>query len=570
MKKLFAFLAFTFMAAIFLFASGCSSGGSGGGSSYNPPSIDPGSGPTSGTGTSVSSAKGYVYYVAAKSTGTNLIYSPTQLSGYTPAAGAMVTLQTTPPMSMATDGSGYFDFKVDPTYFASQRINLLIEFLNNLLIQPVMPVKPIEQISMLRVMSSNSNDRDLQVVAAGSSTTLMLTDMFGNVVQENVVWSLSDPAMGSMNGGIYNVGSTGMNGTITATVNGNVVKQQQVTITTNTAAFYGTVKDSGNKSVSNLIVTIKGFGVNYSNYGITDAGGNYRIENVPNGYNYTVDITDKAGNAITYTREGYSNNPPHNLIINQTQSSTATMMVKTVTDKMTYKPGDTVTMKVEITNMSGSTVTINNSSVKYTLVEEDYFNMTKKNLVSVSGTTGVITIQPYSRATSANQLSFVIPATANGGMMKFYTIKPEFTGINFNYIYDTSIFITTDAQIPNPGGSGGSPTDDKSILGNAYSQLWDAYYTLNDAANSASSSGQDVSEKVNASSILVFKLELVRDNILYNYSNTTLKNSWKNQINSIKTKLDRYVNSKDASYLREARSDLASLKNEVEYQKSKL
>jgi len=571
MKKLFTFFAITFTAAILMFISGCSGGS--GGSSYNT-SIPDFNNPGGGGGSSSSSAtyaKGYVYYTGTAKGGNNfnLFFSPTQLSGFTPASGALITLQTNPPMQTRAGSNGFFDFKVEPDFFANQRIQLLIEFLDYILMQPVMPVKPIDQISMPRIMSSNSNGRDMSIATANSSTTLMLTDLFGNQVSESVTWVLSDSAMGSLSGSVFTAGNINMQGTISAVVNGKTVAAQMVTIITNTDAFFGNIKYSNNQNAADLIVTIKGFGINYSAYGVSDINGNYRIENVPNGYNYTLELTDKAGNLISYTRANNNPNPPHNLIANQATPQTATLMLKTVSDKLSYKPGDTIQARIEISNMSASQITITDRSVTYTLVEEDFFTGTGTKIAEASGNTGNLTIPKNSKASSLTT-TLLIPSNLTINPLKSYVIKANVSGITFTYTFNTSLIISNNLT---PGGGGGTPSTppstDKEILSTSYSQLSDAYWILNDATNRAES-GTDVSYDVNSSSILVFKLELVRDNTLFNYSNTTLKNNWKNKINSIRSNLSRYVDTKDVYYLKEARKDLNSLKNDVKYQRDLL
>ena len=553
--------------SMFLLVSGCSSGGGAGDISYNPNyNFDYPNYGDSSTGGGTAYAKGYVYSVNAKASDGSIFFSPTPLSGYTPAVGALVTLPSEPPMTTKTDGNGYFDFNLPADYFANLRINLLIEFLDYMLMQPIMPVKPIDQISMPRIMSSNSNGRDMNLAPANSNTTLMLTDLFGNQVAEPVTWVLSSPSMGTINGSVFTAGSTAMQGTISAIVNGKTVAQQNITIITKTASFFGNVKYSNGQNAADLIVTIKGFGINYSKFGVTDSSGNYRIDNVPDNVNYNLEINDKAGILINYTRADNNNNPPYNLIVTQATPQTATLMMKTTTDKLSYKPGDTMQVAVEITNMSNNSVQITDRNVTYSLVEADFMTGQGPTLSSNSGRTGTLIIPANSKVKSAT-VSLTIPSNVSTQMLKSYIIKADVSGMTFNYNFETSVMISSDLT---PGGGGtptNPPTNDADIVANAYSKIWDAYYILNDATNRADSSGTDVSEDVNSSSTLVFKLDLVRDTILYNYSNTTLKNKWKDQISSVKNNLSRYVSTKDVSYLKSARSTLSSLKNDIDSQR---
>lgn len=573
-NRLFSTVLAIMICAAFLFVSGCSSDSGGGGVSYNPQDFDfnyP-SPTTPQTSTSTASAKGFVYYTgSAKATGNaGIFFSPVQLNGYTPATGALITLPTNPPMTTKANSLGFFDFNLPDDYFANLRINLLIEFLNYMLMQPIMPVKPIDSISAPRIMSSNSNGRDMTLATANSSTTLMLTDLFGNQVAEPVSWVLSSSSMGTLNGSVFTAGTTAMQGTISAIVNGKTVAQQNVTIVAATASFFGNVKYSNGQNAADLVITIKGWGINYSSFGITDASGNYRIENVPDGYNYNLEIADKAGNAMLYTRANSNPNPPHDLIVSQSVPQTATLMLKTVTDKLSYKPGETMQVAVEISNMSSNSIQIANRNVTYTLVEEDFWTGQSTVLSTASGTTGTLSV-PANSSSKSGPVSLLIPPTVSSPMLKSHIIKADVNGMTFRFKFETSVIISADLV---PGAGGGTPTNpptnDSDILANANSLLVDAYFTLNDATNEADSSGADVSEDVNSSSMVVFRLNLVRNTILTNYSNTSLKNSWQSKIDSIKHNLSRYVDTKDVSYLRTARASLSSLRSEVKFQKDSI
>lgn len=563
---------FKLNAIFFLFASiiavmlcGCGSGGSSSvGFNENIPSVqEPPSSIFSSPTTSATGTKGFVYYKGSKNVAGNLIYSPEQLSSLQPATGAVVTIMSNPPMSTTTDSNGYFNFNISPELIQNSGLGMVIEFANSSAVYPVLPSRPVSEIHDFRIISSNSNQRDLNVVPAGSSTTLILTDVFGIAVQDPVTWKLSDPAMGSLNGSIFTAGNSNASGTITAIVNGREIKSQPVTITDQVDNFYGQVKDTNGNSTAGLLVSIVGFGVNYNNTTVTDINGNYSIPNAPKGYYYSLNIYNKAGEEISYTRENNNQNPPHNLIVSMNQSGIASSLTaKTVTDKLSYKPGETIQAALEITNLSTYKTTIANSKITYSLIEENMMTGTTTALNTAVGYAGELTIDPQKSVRVATPAALQIPSNCDG-IMKYYTVTAQIENMNLPYIHSSSVVISSEVS----GGGGTptppSPTDDASIIKSAKLYLIDCYWIVNDAVNEANS-GESVSDKVNGSSTLVFKLNIIRNNVLANYSNIELKSHWRNQIDNIKSSLSRYVDSNDISYLKDARSGISELKRDLE------
>ncbi len=560
----------------------CSSSGTGSDIGYNseipviptptssltipPPTPSPTPAPSNPV-TSVSGLKGFIYYAPTKTIGGGLVYSPLPLDTLTPAAGATITLRMQPPAQVTTKSDGSFDFWFNADLLSSS-ISMIAQLGNLSTIFPVVPQKPAAELSYLRIMTANSRGRDVQLLPAGGTTTLILADLFGTAVQDKVDWSLSDPAMGIINGSVFTAGNTEIRGEITASVNGTKLTSQTVTITTNTGNLYGTVSDKSGKTTEGLVITVEGFGINFSGGAVVSQNGTYSITPIPMGYTYLLTITDKAGNIINYTKETSSSELPNNLIVDLSQTAAAqSLTMKTTTDKMSYKPGDTVQTFIEITNLSSYPASLEDKTITYTLIETDFLNGIVTSLDSKTGSTGRMSIPGNSTVKSETGALLTLPSTANG-MMRFYTIAANVDGVNFATSFNSSIAVSTEEQSLGTGsgsGSGSGLTDDASIRACLKGYLTDCYWIINDAANDADH-GSDVTEKVNSGSILVFKLNIARNDVLYNYSDSYKKSSWQHQIDDIKASLSKYTTYKDGAYLNKARSQISSLRNSVDAQ----
>lgn len=524
---------------------------------------------TSGT------AKGYVYKAAAKSTGGELLYSPSSAApaGYIPAPNVLVTIPTFPPVEATTDANGFFEILLN-TYITSP-IAFIQDPATGLSAHCVIAIGGItSQTAGELAIFPPFDGTGALVMNSGQSTIFNLSGSYnGNwlSVQESVTWTVSPATLGAFSGAYFQAANTDTNlsGTVTATTAGGRSASISLTVLASggaQAGLYGKVTDQATGlTVANAFVEATGMTYAVTKTASTNAEGNYTITGIPSGQ-YKLKVY---ANGKTYSTPlvSVNGNTEQDIILGTGgggESPSVNLSTRITTDKLGYAPGEKIKIALSVSNFTMNTISLPAGTIGFSLAEKDLMAGTARTLATTTVNYSAQSLAPMGSAQLVNGAELTVPAGFTPAVGKYYVIQGV-TGQGTSFaITEGSVILSSSGGSTPPGGGDSS---DASLLIDAYSAVSDAYSILNEAATRAQA-GDDVTSMVNSSSSLRSKLSTAQTKIS-NLKNVSEKSKWLSDISYINGKLTDYSlsSSKPSSYLTDARSRLSTLKNEIYYKK---
>ncbi|MDQ7825062.1 MAG: carboxypeptidase-like regulatory domain-containing protein [Candidatus Eremiobacteraeota bacterium] len=573
--------------------SAAGGGGIGGGGITPIPTVAPTAQPGA-YGTS-----GYVYRSAGLRAGNEkLIVLPqaTAPSGFIPAAGIVVQICSDPPLMQRTDSNGFFDFGEVPSSLLGD-----LSFPDVIVDDPGSSVPPSSYPMLWEPMES-SQLTDMRIVPPWSETGEQAWSLVAGQVEwftvvgryqgewhpvsDTITWSVSSANLGEFD----DYGIFYSNSAITATATGTVTASfggKSLTLTLKVlgpdsiGSLSGTVKDTKGNPAVNTIVQIMADTTSpncSSGCAITDETGAYEITGIPFG-TYQVEVYSLYGSSIVSEKVEINGKVVKNFTVSETA---ATLYATTSTDKIAYKPGETIKVQVALMNMGSSTTTFTYTAIKFDLVKTDFATGESTVISSVTTEGGTATVAGYGyTVTPETAASLDVPQSAPEN--EAYSIKTTFTASQALTVWDGFVIIGDEPipyPMPEPTGTvepqpypTASPSttsttnpsynDDKYYLGEIKSRLSSAYSDIYSYANRAYY-GEDVSYYVNGGSNVQDSLKYCR-NWLMPYLKKVSYSGWQSEIDSVLRDLDRYAYSGGTySDLYSASNSLSGLISEVD------